>query len=307
MNRNPHLNELGEFLKARRGELSPTEVGLRGGQRRRVSGLRREEVALLAAISTEYYTRIEQGRLQASVPLLEEIAQVLRLNDDQRTYLLDLAVKQTARSSMSDDRQQVDTQLQRMLDDLTTSPAFVIGRRTDILGWNQLAAALWTDFGTYPEPERVFLRLLITEPWMRELYADWEEVTRLAIAQLRMESARYPGEPRLAALVHELSARDTQFRQWWTAHDVAIRGKGIKKLRHPIVGELTLDWNTLTCGTDPDQHIIVWNAEPGTPSHDALQLLSSWTTNQESTTSDTAASERPDTSTTAHRAARGFE
>ncbi|MFG2461920.1 helix-turn-helix domain-containing protein [Streptomyces sp. NPDC048523] len=286
MNRNPHLNELGEFLKARRAELTPSEVGLRGGHRRRVKGLRREEVALLAAISTEYYTRIEQGRLPASAPLLDEIAQVLRLNDAQRTYLVHLAAKERGRPSTYRERQQVDPQLQRMLDDLTTSPAFVIGRCTDILGWNRLAAALWTDFGRYSEHERVFVRLLFTEPWMRELYVDWEEVTRLAIAQLRMESARYPDDQPLTALVQELSARDAQFRQWWTEHDVAMRGNGVKKLRHPVVGELTLDWNTLTCGTDPDQHIIVWNAEPGTPSHDGLRLLASWTADQKPTASD---------------------
>jgi len=287
MNRNPHLNELGEFLKARRAELTPSDVGLRGGQRRRVKGLRREEVALLAAMSTEYYARIEQGRLQASAPLLDEIAQALRLNDDQRTYLFDLAAKERVRRSAYRERQQVDPQLQRMLDDLSASPAFVIGRCTDILGWNRLAAALWTDFGRYPEPERVFVRLLFTEPWMRELYVDWEEVTRLAIAQLRMESARYPDDQPLTALVEELSARDAQFRQWWTEHDVAMRGQGVKKLRHPVVGELTLDWNTLTCGTDPDQHIIVWNAEPGTPSHDGLRLLASWAADQKPTASDT--------------------
>ncbi len=288
MNRNPHLNELGEFLKARRAELTPSEVGLRGGPRRRVNGLRREEVALLAAISTEYYTRIEQGRLQASAPLLDEIAQVLRLNDAQRTYLFDLAAKERVRPTVYRERQQVDPQLQRTLDDLSASPAFVIGRRTDILGWNRLAAALWTDFGRYPEPERVFVRLLFTEPWMRELYVDWEEVTRLAIAQLRMESARYPDDQPLTSLVDELSARDPQFRQWWTEHDVAMRGNGVKRLRHPVVGELTLDWNTLTCGTDPDQHIIVWNAEPGTPSHDGLRLLASWTADQEPSASDAA-------------------
>ncbi|WP_230194132.1 helix-turn-helix domain-containing protein [Streptomyces coriariae] len=288
MNRNPHLNELGEFLKARRGELTPSEVGLRGGPRRRVKGLRREEVALLAAISTEYYTRIEQGRLQASAPLLDEIAQVLRLNDAQRTYLFDLAAKERVRPAAYRERQQVDPQLQRMLDDLGASPAFVIGRCTDILGWNQLAAALWTDFGRYPEQERVFVRLLFTEPWMRTLYADWEEVTRLAIAQLRMESARYPDDQPLTALVEELSARDAQFRQWWTEHDVAMRGNGVKKLRHPVVGELTLDWNTLTCGTDPDQHIIVWNAEPGTPSHDGLRLLASWSVDQKPSATDAA-------------------
>ncbi|MBK3625429.1 helix-turn-helix transcriptional regulator [Streptomyces sp. MBT49] len=286
MNRNPHLNELGEFLKARRAELIPSEVGLRGGHRRRVKGLRREEVALLAAISTEYYTRIEQGRLQASAPLLDEIAQVLRLNDAQRTYLLHLAAKERVVPSIYRERQQVDPQLQRMLDDLTTSPAFVIGRCTDILGWNRLAAALWTDFGRYPEADRVFVRLLFTEPWMRELYVDWEEVTRLAIAQLRMESARYPDDQPLTALVEELSARDAQFRQWWTEHDVALRGSGVKKLRHPVVGELTLDWNTLTCGTDPDQHIIVWNAAPGTPSHDGLRLLASWAADRKPTASD---------------------
>ncbi|UFR01292.1 helix-turn-helix transcriptional regulator [Streptomyces sp. Go40/10] len=289
MNRNPHLNELGEFLKARRAELTPSDVGLRGGQRRRVSGLRREEVALLAAISTEYYARIEQGRLQASAPLLNEIAQVLRLNDDQRTYLFELAAKENVRPATPADRQRVDTQLQRMLDDLTATPAFVIGRRTDILAWNRLAAALWADFGRYPEQERVFVRLLFTEPWMRELYADWEEVTRLAIAQLRMESARYPGDPRLTALVDELSARDEQFRQWWDEHDVALRGKGTKKLRHPVVGELTLDWDTLTCATDPEQSIIVWTAAPGSPSHDALRLLASWDADRKRTAFDTNA------------------
>ncbi|MFI5967858.1 helix-turn-helix domain-containing protein [Streptomyces asoensis] len=288
MNRNPHLNELGEFLKARRAELTPSDVGLRGGPRRRVKGLRREEVALLAAISTEYYTRIEQGRLQASAPLLDEIARTLRLNDDQRTYLFDLAAKERVRPSAYRERQQVDPQLQRMLDDLSASPAFVIGRCTDILGWNRLAAALWTDFGRYPVQERVFVRLLFTEPWMRELYVDWEEVTRLAIAQLRMESARYPDDQPLTALVEELSARDPQFRQWWTEHDVAMRGNGVKKLRHPVVGELTLDWNTLTCGTDPDQHIIVWNAEPGSASHDGLRFLASWAADQKPTASDAA-------------------
>ncbi|MHB9863597.1 helix-turn-helix domain-containing protein [Streptomyces sp. YIM S03343] len=283
MSRNPHLNELGEFLKARRAELSPCDVGLRAGQRRRVPGLRREEVALLTGISTEYYTRIEQGRLPASAPVLKEIAQVLRLNEDQRTYLFDLAAKETARPSASAVRQRVDTQLQRMLDDLTATPAFVIGRRTDILAWNQLAAALWTDFGRYAEQERVFVRLLFTEPWMRKLYADWEDVTRLAVAQLRMESARYPGDPRLASLVDELSVRDAQFRQWWTEHAVAIRGKGRKTLRHPVVGELTLDWDTLMCATDPEQSIIVWTAEPDSPSCDGLRLLASWAADQKQT------------------------
>ncbi|WP_105971152.1 helix-turn-helix domain-containing protein [Streptomyces geranii] len=289
MQPNPQLHELGDFLKARRAELSPSEVGLQEGQRRRVPGLRREEVALLAAVSPEYYTRIEQGRLQASASLLNEIAQVLRLNHDQHTYLFELAAKQTAPPPRSDERQQLDPQLRLMLDDLALAPAVVIGRRTDILGWNQLAAALWTDFARYPEQERVFIRLLFTEPWMRERYVHWEEIARMTIGQVRMESARFPGDLVLNALVEELSAGSTQFQQWWTQRDVETRGKGVKELRHPAVGELTLDWNTLTCTTDPEQHMLVWTAEPGTPAHDGLRLLASWAEDRKRPQSGTVA------------------
>ncbi|MFD4598172.1 helix-turn-helix domain-containing protein [Streptomyces sp. NPDC058464] len=288
MSRDPHLNELGEFLKARRAELSPAELGLPdSGQQRRVPGLRREEVAVLAVVSTDYYTRIEQGRLQPSAPLLAELARVLRLNDDQRAYLFELAGKTLP--PRTGERQQVNPQVQRMLDDLTTTPAFVIGRRTEVVGWNRSAAALFADFGQIPEPDRLYVRLLITDPAMRRLYADWDEVTRLAIAQLRMENARYPDDPRLTALVGELSARDAQFKQWWAAHDVALRTAGTKRLRHPVVGDLTLDWHTLACTTDPDQHIIVWTAPPDSPSHDGLRLLASWAADQNLTASGSAA------------------
>jgi transcriptional regulator with XRE-family HTH domain len=276
MNHTPNLTELGAFLKARRAELGPAEVGLPdGGARRRVTGLRREEVALLAAISTDYYTRLEQGRIPASAPVLAELAQVLRLDDDQRAYLFELAGKDAARPRRPV-RQKIQPQLQHMLDDLTTTPAFVIGRRTQILGWNAMAAALFTDFAQIPEKQRTFVRLLFTDPAMRTLYGNWEEVARLAIAQLRMDSARYPTDPQLAALVGELSVQDEQFRQWWAARHVAVRDSGVKKLHHPVVGELTLDWNTLACATDPDQQIIVWTAEPGTPTHDSLRMLASW-------------------------------
>ncbi|MFF4121007.1 helix-turn-helix domain-containing protein [Streptomyces sp. NPDC001714] len=279
MSRDPHLNQLGEFLKARRAELNPAELGFpETGQQRRVPGLRREEVAVLAVVSTDYYTRVEQGRLQPSAPLLAELARVLRLNEDQRAYLFDLAGRSLP--PRGSERQQVSPQLQRMLDDLTTTPAFVIGRRTEVVGWNRLAAALFADFGQIPEPERLYVRLLITDPAMHRLYADWDEVTRLAVAQLRMENARYPDDPRLTALVDGLSARDTRFRQWWAAHDVALRTAGTKRLRHPVVGDLTLDWHTLACTTDPDQHIIVWTAPPDSPSHDGLRLLASWAADQ---------------------------
>ena len=278
--RDVRQNELGDFLKARRAELNPADVGLPSqGTGRRVPGLRREEVAQLAVISPDYYTRLEQGRMKASEPVLADLARVLRLDEDQRAYLFGLAGKNVARPRRRA-RQLVQPQLQRLLDDLPTTPAFVIGRRTDILGWNRMGAALITDFGQIPEQHRTFIQLLFTDPAMRALYADWEGVTRLAIAQLRMDSLEYPGDPKLAAIVGELSVRDPLFRQWWAAHDVASRGTGVKKLHHPVVGDLTLDWDTLTCAIDPDQQIIVWTAEAGTPSYDALRLLGSWAADQ---------------------------
>jgi transcriptional regulator with XRE-family HTH domain len=277
MSRDPNLNELGAFLNARRSELSPEQVGLPDrGPRRRVQGLRREEVALLAAISTDYYTRLEQGRIQASAPVLAELAAVLRLDDDQRAYLYELAGKEAKRPRRAT-RQKLAPQFQRMLDDLSTTPAFVIGPRTEILGWNDLAAAVFTDFGKIPEKDRTYIRLLFTDPAMRTLYVNWEAVARLAINQLRMHSAAHPDDPQLAAIVGELSVKDAQFREWWAAHQVNIRTAGVKGLRHPLVGELTLDWSALTCATDPEQQIIVWTSEPGSPTHDALRLLASWT------------------------------
>ncbi|MCG7202266.1 helix-turn-helix domain-containing protein [Streptomyces arenae] len=281
MGRDLHLNELGEFLKARRAGLNPADVGLPAtpGQPRRVAGLRREEVALLASISTEYYARIEQGRLQASTPVLADLARVLRLNADQRAYLFELAAKNELPAHGA--RQQVDPQLQFLLDDLATTPAVVSGRRTDVLAWNRLAAALIADYGNIPEERRTFIRMLFTDPALRALYADWEEVAHVAIAQVRMESARYPGDPTLTALVNELSAHDAQFRQWWTEHQVAGRTTGIRRLRHPVIGEVTLDWNTFTSASDPDQKLIVWTAPPGSPAHDALRLLASWAADQD--------------------------
>jgi transcriptional regulator with XRE-family HTH domain len=286
MQRDVRLNELGDFLKARRAELNPEDVGLpTSASGRRVPGLRREEVARLALISPDYYTRLEQGRMKASEPVLTELARVLCLDDDQRAYLFALAGKSTPRPRRSA-RQKVQPQLQRLLDDLPTTPAFVIGRRTDILGWNRMGAALITDFGQIPDKDCTYIRLLFSDPAMRRLYVDWEGVTRLAIAQLRMDSVKYPGDPKLAAIVGELSVQDPLFRRWWADHDVASRGTGVKKLHHPVVGDLTLDWDTLTCATDPDQQIIVWTAEPGTPSHDGLRLLASWAADQPHLTSD---------------------
>ncbi|WP_329331761.1 helix-turn-helix transcriptional regulator [Streptomyces sp. NBC_00663] len=280
MTSNVPLNELGEFLKRRRSELSPRTVGLpETGRTRRVAGLRREEVAQLASISTDYYTRLEQGRMQASAPVLDALAQVLHLDDDERGYLFQLAGKPAVRTRRRG-RQKVQPQLQRVLDDLTATPALVQGRRGDILAWNALAAALVIDFSRIPEKHRNYPRIQFTEPAMRTLYADWEASAQISVAQLRMEAAKYPEDPRLIELVGELSTRDVQFAKWWGAHRVAARTVGTKTLNHPVVGELVLDWDTLTANTDPDQHLTVWTAAPGSPTHDRLRILASWAAEQ---------------------------
>lgn len=267
-------NELGEFLKARRSELSLQAVGLPDSRSvRRVPGLRREEVAQLAAISPDYYARLEQGRLQASATVLTTLARVLRLDDDQRAYLLGLAGKSTDRPRKRT-TQQVRPQLRRLLDQLTESPALILGRYTDILAWNPLAAALITEFSEIPEHQRNFVRLAFTDPRTRGMMRDWEDVARTCVAFLRMEAAHNPEDPRLTALVGELCVRDPDFRSWWAEHDVATMISGTKRYRHPVVGDLTLDWDVLS--HTADQQLLVMTAEPGTPSHDALRLLASW-------------------------------
>ncbi|HEX2316651.1 MAG TPA: helix-turn-helix transcriptional regulator [Thermomonospora sp.] len=270
-----HSNELGEFLKARRAELSPHAAGIPSGGVRRVRGLRREEVASLAAISTDYYTRLEQGRIRASAPVLESLARVLQLGEDERDYMLELAGKDTPRPRRRA-AQKVEPQLRRLLDDLATTPAVVLGRRMDILAWNPMAAALVTDFSRIPARRRNYVRLVFTDPAVRALYPRWDSVAHMCVAQLRREAARDPDDPALTALVGELSVQDEDFRRWWAAHHVAVRSVGTKMLRHPVAGDLTLDWDTLTCTTDPDQQLVVWTAEPGTPSHDGLRILASW-------------------------------
>ncbi|MFF5275413.1 helix-turn-helix domain-containing protein [Streptomyces sp. NPDC000133] len=270
-------NELGEFLKARRAELTPARVGLPdSGTLRRVPGLRREEVAQLAAISTDYYTRVEQGRLQASTPVLTTLARALQLDEDQTAYVLGLATKRRSRAPRQA-TQRVRPQLQRLLDELTDAPALVLGRHMDILAWNSLAAALIKDFDALPRPECNYLRLAFVDPDVRRLFTDWETTARTCVAYLRMDAMQYPDDPRLAALVGELSVKDPDFRKWWAAHDVAHKTCGTKTLNHPVAGTLTVDWEMLGCATDPDQQLMVMTAAPGSDSHDALHFLASWT------------------------------
>ncbi|MET8811648.1 helix-turn-helix transcriptional regulator [Streptomyces sp. NPDC004549] len=280
MSRDVNRSELGQFLKARRAELSLTALGLPETETlRRVPGLRREEVAQLASISVQYYTRLEQGRLQASAPVLAALAEALRLNDDQRDYLFELAGKENARPR-SQKGQKIRPPLQILLDTLSDIPALLLGRRMDILAWNPLAAALLTDFSQIPQEQRNYVRLVFTDPTVRSRYADWETIAEDCVAFLRMEAARNPDDPRLTALVGELSVQDAHFRRWWADHQVAHRAFGSKQMYHPMVGELTLDWETLSSAADSDQQLTVWTAEPGTPSYERLRFLASWTTTE---------------------------
>ncbi|MBB4162296.1 helix-turn-helix domain-containing protein [Streptomyces cinereoruber] len=271
----PSPNELGDFLKARRAALSPRTVGLPDeGTSRRVAGLRREEVALLASISTDYYTRIEQGRRRASPTVLGILSDVLRLNEDERIYMRELAEGQAGQDVVPE-RQSVQPQLQRVLDGLSDIPALVIGRRTDVLAWNPMAVALLTDFAVLPPEHRNYAWLLFRDPAFRTLYRDFEQVATVSVAMLRREAGHDPHDRSLARLVDELCQADEQFRTWWNEHHVAVGSTGTKEMRHPVVGDLSLDWDALTCAHDPTQRLIVWTAEPGTPSHERLDMLAS--------------------------------
>jgi transcriptional regulator with XRE-family HTH domain len=286
MDSSVHLKELGEFLKARRAELSPRTVGLpETGVPRRVPGLRRDEVARLAGLSSLHYTRLEQGRVGPSAAVLATLVRVLHLNDEQRDHLFELAGKLGGKVCRRP-KQKVQPQVQRFLDDIPFTPALVLGRYMDVLAWNSLAAALFTDFSLLPGKKRNFIRLLFTEPAVRALYLDWERVAHACVTQLRMEGAKCPGDAQPAELVGELSVVDAHFRRWWGAEHTTALSVGTQTLRHPLVGEITLDWDSFTCTTDAEQQLVIWTAEPGTASHDSLRLLSAWTAQPAARASD---------------------
>jgi transcriptional regulator with XRE-family HTH domain len=272
-----HSAELGAFLRARRAEVSPEQAGLPTEHRsRRVQGLRREEVAQLAMISADYYTRLEQGRLAgASTSVLDAIADALRLGDDQRRYLYTLTNKKvTPRTSGAE---HVPPQTQLLLDNLIDTPAIALGRCLDVLAWNSLAAAVFIDFGRVPRHDRNFVRLLFVDAEVRGRYADWRNIARTCVAFLRMAVAERPADPRLIEVAGELSVRDADFRTWWAERDVSYQAFGTKSLQHPAAGPFTLDWQLLRSGYDGGQSILAMTAPPGTRSHQALRFLSAWT------------------------------
>ncbi|MER6167591.1 helix-turn-helix domain-containing protein [Streptomyces violaceorubidus] len=271
-------SHLGAFLRARRAQLTPQECGLpETDSGRRVAGLRREEVARLAAISVDYYTRLEQGRVRASASVLVTLVRALRLDDDQKQYLYHLAGQSNARPRRRRPAQRVRPPMRRLLDQLTEAPALVLGKRLDVLAWNPAAAALYTDFQALDPGRRNYVDLLFTDPVVRALHQDWEHDARDAVAALRMEAAADPDDPELARLVGELSLKDADFRTWWAEHRVSGAGYGTKRYRHALVGDLTLDCDTWASPDGSGQRLMVLTAEPGSPSHDALRILASWT------------------------------
>ena len=284
--------ELREFLRSRRARITPEEAGLSPQPGvRRVPGLRREEVAQLAGVSMDYYVRLERGRdINASEAVLDALARALCLSDTERDHLIALARPvRTRRRPVPP--QSVRPGLYRVLESLTDTPALVVGRRRDVLASNRLARALFTDFDALPRRERNMARYLFLDEGARELYVDWETAGRGTVAALHLYAGRYPNDPQLAELIGELSLRDKDFRRWWAQHDVFRHTYGAKRLHHPVVGALTVDYEALTVTDDPEQTLALHTAEPGSASEHALHLLASWTS-EPATRTDTASVDR---------------
>ncbi|WP_432134695.1 MULTISPECIES: helix-turn-helix domain-containing protein [unclassified Streptomyces] len=272
--------ELSEFLRTRRARLKPEDVGLPVfGRHRRVPGLRREELAQLAGVSVAYYTRLEQGNgRNVSAEVLDAIARALRLTDAEHAHLTHLAKPKQHKKRAAARGPQLRVSLRHLLDTMDSVPAYIIGPRGDILAWNRMAAALFGDWGELPAAERNWARLVFLRPEYRELFVEWEQKAIDIVCLLRMNAGYCPDDPRLAALIGELSVKSEEFRRLWATHDVKEQTHGTKRLRHPLVGELTLHFEGLRLADDGERSMIVYHAEPGTPSAEALRLLASWGT-----------------------------
>lgn len=284
--------ELGEFLRSRRAAVKPEHVGLPDLGRRRVPGLRREELSMLAGVSVEHYTRIEQGRgVRASAQVLDAIATALGLSDAERAHLHDLAAPTPVPRRRPRRRQRVAPGIEALLEQLHEHPAFVLGPRMDVLAWNPLAAQLLGDFSEMDPRERNMARLVFLDDDTIALYPDWEQVARETVAFLRRDSARDIEDPQLAELVGELSLKSESFRRWWNSREVKDKASGTKRFSHPVVGELELSYETFVPAATPDQALVIYRAEPGSNSQTALQLLTTLAT-EERTAAARARSER---------------
>lgn len=268
--------EIREFLRIRRARITPEQAGLAPYQgARRVPGLRREEVAQLAGVSVDYYIRLERGRTQGvSEAVLEAVARALQLDDTERAHLFDLAQPTAARSRRRRPPapQRVRPAMYRALESLGV-PAVIQGRRMDVLAANRLGSALFTDFQARPHRERNSARFVFLDAAARSLYTDWEQVAGDCVATLRLYAGRHPDDPQLTDLIGELSRHSELFGRLWADHDVQAHTTGTKRLHHPVVGDLTLDYVVLAVEGDPDQTLILYTPEPASPSAEALGIL----------------------------------
>ncbi len=274
--------EIADFLRSRRARLTPDQAGLPfDGRARRVPGLRRDEVARLSRVSTEYYTRLEQGRAGNPSPeVLEALAGALRLDPAEREHLADLLAHPARARRTPASPQRVRPGLHLTLHTLEHVPAFIFGRRTDVLASNRLARAVLTDFDALPAIHRNLARYYLLDPQARARVGEWEQIAAETVAMLRLEAGRHPHDRQLADLVGELTLRCPEFSTWWNDHRVLRRTHGTKHYHHPVVGDLHFSYETLQPPGDTDQTLCVYNVEPGSPTAEALQLLNSWTAPQ---------------------------
>jgi len=269
-----------QFLTGMRARLTPEEAGVTmfGGERR-VPGLRREEVAQLAGVSTAYYTRMERGNLSGvSDSVLRSLARTLRMNDAETQHLFDLA--RAASGSVRTPRVRPQSRLPRraaqLIETMPDVPAVALGRLGDVLGANPLGRALFPHL--FPENGEPLnhTRYLFLDARSREFYRDWEADARHVVSALRLIAGQDPSDRALMALVGELATHSPEFRTWWAGHTVKVHAAGTKAIRHPVVGELTLAYETLGLSSTPDVKIVTYLTDPGTPSADALDLLRTW-------------------------------
>lgn len=274
-----------EFLMTRRANVSPEQAGLPSGPHRRVPGLRRSEVATLAGVSVEYYAKLERGAIAgASSSVLDALASALQLNDTERTHLFDLAraadgVPLSGRPRRRSSKATTSRpSLQWMLDSITDGVAMVRNQHQDLVATNRLGRAFYSpvfgegDGGRTPN----LARFQFLDPAARDFYPDWERFAGMCVAIMRAEAGRDPHDKDLQDLVGELSTRSEVFRQLWAAHDVRTHGSGTKRFHHPVVGELTLAYEELAITAEPGSVLLVYTAEPGSPSAERLRLLASW-------------------------------
>lgn len=266
--------ELREFLRSRRAKLRPEEVGLPSfSDRRRVPGLRREEIAQLAGVSFDYYVRLEQGRTRnVSESVLDAVANALRLTSTERAHLFNL-VRPTEPRVRAEAVPRIRTGLRRLVDTIVDTPAFIVDRHYDVVAWNALAAALIVDFDALAPRDRNMARFLFLDDRARSICADWDTAARESVATLRMAAGRDPNDPVLNELIGELSVKSAAFRRWWAEHDVKERTHGSKRYRHPVVGDITVSYEALLLPADPDLTLMLYTVEAGSPSEEALRRL----------------------------------